>query len=66
MVQIHISDESPALVEEGVLHPVRYEPRDLSKARRRVSMVQLHIFGLPIFRKFCTALHKFMPVQFFV
>jgi hypothetical protein len=28
-----ISDESPALVEEGVLHPVEYKSRDLPKKR---------------------------------
>jgi hypothetical protein len=43
MVQIHISDVSPALVEEGVLHPVRHKPWDLPKTRKRVSMVQIHI-----------------------
>ncbi len=42
-----ISDEPPALVEEGVLHPVWHKPRDLSKTRRRVSMVQIHISDVP-------------------
>ena len=28
-----ISDESPALVEEGVLHPVEYKSRNLPKKR---------------------------------
>ncbi len=33
-----ISDESPALVEEGVLHPVEYKSRDLPKTRTLTSL----------------------------